>query len=116
MNLEFIDTDTKKLLFVLLTVIKFKPYLPEAYFFRGVAKHQLEDYRGAINDYNKAIEIKPFYPQAYTNLGMAYHNPKDYDNAIKFYNKALAFDPDNESIYKNRGNCTAGSKRFGWRY
>lgn len=45
-------------------VIKFKPHLPEAYFYRGVAKHQLEDYRGAIQDYNKAIEIKPYYPQA----------------------------------------------------
>ncbi len=91
-------------------VIKFKPYLPEAYFFRGVAKHQLEDYRGAINDYNKAIEIKPFYPQAYTNLGMAYHNLKDYDNAIKYYNKALEFDPDNESIYNNRGIARLAQK------
>ncbi|MBT6005628.1 MAG: tetratricopeptide repeat protein, partial [Prolixibacteraceae bacterium] len=52
-------------------VIKFKPYLPEAYFYRGTAKHQLEDYRGAIKDYEKAIEIKPFYPQAYINRGMA---------------------------------------------
>ncbi len=91
-------------------VIKFKPYLPEAYFYRGVAKHQLEDYRGAIKDYNKAIEIKPYYPQAYTNRGMAYHNLKDYKNAIADYNKALEFDPDNESIYNNRGIAKLSQK------
>lgn len=43
-------------------VIKFKPHLPEAYFFRGVAKHQLEDFRGAILDYDKAIEINLITP------------------------------------------------------
>ncbi len=84
-------------------VIKFKPYLPEAYFYRGVAKHQLEDYRGAIIDYDRAIEIKPFYPQAYMNRGMAYHNLGEFKKAIDDYNKGLDYDPDNESIYNNRG-------------
>ena len=84
-------------------VIKFRPYLPEAYFYRGIAKHQLEDYRGAIADYNKALEIKPFYSRAYTNRGMAYHNLGDLENAIKDYNTALEFDPYDETIYNNRG-------------
>lgn len=84
-------------------VIKFKPYLAEAYFYRGIAKHQLEDFRGAIQDYNKAIEIKPYYPQAYLNRGMAYHNLKNYKRAIEDYNTALEYDPDNENIYNNRG-------------
>src|SRR6056300_65452 len=52
-------------------VIEFKPYLAEAYLYRGTAKHSLEDYRGAINDYNQAIKIKPYYPRAYNNRGMA---------------------------------------------
>ncbi len=84
-------------------VIKFKPYLPEAYFYRGVAKHQLEDFRGAIVDYNRALEIKPFYPQAYMNRGMAYHNLGYFKKAIEDYNRGLDFDPENESLYNNRG-------------
>lgn len=84
-------------------VIKFKPYLAEAYFYRGIAKHQLEDYRGAIEDYNRAIEIKPFYPQAYLNRGMAYHNLKNFKKAIEDYYTALDYDPENENIYNNRG-------------
>ena len=93
-------------------VLRFKPYLAEAYFYRGIAKHQLEDYRGAINDYNTAIEIKPFYPQAYTNRGMAYHNLKNYKKAIEDYNKALEFDPDNETIYNNRGIAKLSQKNI----
>jgi tetratricopeptide (TPR) repeat protein len=93
-------------------VIKFRPYLPEAYFYRGVSKHELEDFRGAINDYNKAIDIKPFYPQAYMNRGMAYHSLKYFEKAIEDYNKALEFDPDNESIYNNRGIAKLSQKNI----
>ncbi len=84
-------------------VIKFKPHLPEPYFFRAVAKHRLEDFRGAINDYDQALYIKPFYPDAYMNRGMAYHELRDFDNAIKDYNRTLEMDPKNEAAYNNRG-------------
>jgi len=93
-------------------VLKFKPYLAEAYFYRGIAKHQLEDYRGAINDYNTAIDIKPFYPQAYTNRGMAWHNLKNFKKAIEDYNKALEFAPDDEGIYNNRGMAKLSQKNI----
>ncbi len=84
-------------------VIKFKPRMPEPYFFRGNAKHQLEDFQGAILDYDKAIEIKPFYPDAYSYRGMAYHQLNQYDKAIEDYNKALELDASNEGVYINRG-------------
>ncbi|WP_299582212.1 tetratricopeptide repeat protein [uncultured Sunxiuqinia sp.] len=84
-------------------VIKFKPQLPEPYYYRGVAKHQLEDFRGAIKDYNTAISIKPYYPNAFMHRGLAYLELKDYDAAIDDYNRALELDPNNEAIYNNRG-------------
>lgn len=93
-------------------VIKFKPYLAEAYLYRGTAKHSLEDYRGAIKDYNKAIDIKPYYPRAFNNRGMAYHNLKNYDRAIEDYNKALEFDADDENIYNNRGIAKLAQKNM----
>ena len=84
-------------------VIKFKPHLPEPYFYRAVAKHRLEDFRGAINDYNQAIHIKPFFPDAYMNRGMAYHELRDYERAILDYNRALEMDSKNEAAINNRG-------------
>jgi tetratricopeptide (TPR) repeat protein len=84
-------------------VISFKPHLPEPYYFRAIAKHQLEDYRGAIKDYNSAIDIKPFYPDAFMNRGLAYLQLNEYAKAIEDYNRAIELDPNNSTIYNNRG-------------
>jgi len=84
-------------------VIRFKPHLPEPYYFRGVAKHQLEDFRGAIQDYNTAIEIKPYYPDAFMHRGLAYLELNDYPKAIVDYNRAIELDPNDATIYNNRG-------------
>lgn len=92
-------------------VIKFKPHLPEPYFYRAVAKHRLEDFRGAIHDYNTAIHIKPFYPDAYMNRGMAYHELREFDNAIRDYNRAIEMDPKNEAAYNNRGIAKLALKK-----
>lgn len=84
-------------------VIRFKPHLPEPYYFRGVAKHQLEDFRGAIQDYNEAIDIKPYYPDAFMHRGLAYLELNDYAKAIADYNQAIELAPNDASIYNNRG-------------
>ncbi|HOS89365.1 MAG: tetratricopeptide repeat protein [Prolixibacteraceae bacterium] len=91
-------------------VIKFKPHMPEPYFFRGVAKHKLEDFQGAILDYEKAIGIKPFYPDAYSYRGLAYHQLGNFGKAIEDYNKALELDPKNEGVYINRGIARISGK------
>ena len=91
-------------------VIKFKPHLPEPYFYRGVAKHRLEDFRGAIHDYDQAIQIKPYYPDAYVYRGMAYHELRDFDRALQDYDRALELDPNNESVYNNRGIARISKK------
>ena len=43
-------------------VIKVKPYLVEPYFYRAVAKIQLEDYLGAEKDLNDVLTKNPFIP------------------------------------------------------
>lgn len=84
-------------------VIRFKPHLPEPYYYRGVAKHQLDDFRGAIKDYDKAIEIKPFYPEAYMYRGLAYLQLNDFSKSIADYNRAIELNPRDANIYNNRG-------------
>ena len=46
-------------------VINAKPYLPEPYFYRAVAKLSLEDYRGAEQDCSSALERNPFMINCY---------------------------------------------------
>ena len=91
-------------------VIKLKPYLPEPYYYRGVAKMNLEDFRGALDDLNKALEIKPFYPEALMYRGIVYYNLKDYEKAMKDYSIAMELDGENADIYNNRGICKAAMR------
>ena len=41
-------------------VIQVKPYLAKPYFYRGVAKYNLDDFRGAETDASLCIERNPF--------------------------------------------------------
>ena len=50
-------------------IIKVKPYLVEPYFYRAIAKIQLEDYAGAEDDCNEVIVRNPFMPQAFYARG-----------------------------------------------
>ncbi len=91
-------------------IIKFKPQLPEPYFYRGIAKHQLEDFRGAIIDYSKAIEIKPYFPAAIENRGHAYLSIEKYNEAIADYTKVLELSSSNAGVYNNRGIAKMSNK------
>jgi len=51
--------------------IKLEPENAGLFNDRGSAKRLLEDYDGAINDYNKAIKLDPKMVFAYNNLGSA---------------------------------------------
>ena len=52
-------------------VINAKPYLYEPYFFRGLAKINLDDYQGAEADCDAAIDRNPFVVGAYQIRGLA---------------------------------------------
>lgn len=60
----------------------------EAYYNRDVAKDELGDYQGAIQDYNEAIEINPKYAEAYYNRGVAKYNFGDNNGACLDWSKA----------------------------
>lgn len=52
-------------------VIRVKPHLAEPYFYRGVAKISLEDYKGAEEDCSLALSRNPFLVEAYRCRGIA---------------------------------------------
>jgi tetratricopeptide (TPR) repeat protein len=57
------------------------PAYADACINRGVAKANISDYRGAIQDYSKAIELDPAYAGAYVNRGIAKGVLGDYTYA-----------------------------------
>lgn len=79
-------------------VIGAKPYLAQPYYYRGVAKYNLEDFSGAEHDASLAIERNPFITDAYVLRGMARQNLDKAIEAIADYDTALTMQPDNRDL------------------
>ena len=62
---------------------KSNPNLADAYVGRGYAKESLGDYRGALQDYSKAIELDPNNTDAYYNRGNVKDSLQDYRGLYK---------------------------------
>lgn len=79
-----------------------KPYLAQPYFFRAIAKLNLEDYRGAEADASEAIERNPFIPEAYEVRGVARQNMGQYRGAVEDYGHASRLLPNNRNLMFNK--------------
>ena len=89
-----------------------KPWLFEPWFFRGVAKYYLDDYRGAESDCTVAIERNPYVVNAYELRGLCRINLKKYADAVKDYDKALRYNPHNQGLWHNRILCLIQDKNY----
>ena len=77
--------------------INAKPYLAKPYFFRAIAKLNLDDFLGAEEDATAAIERNPFIADAYEVRGVARQNRGKLADAITDYDSALRI------VAKSRG-------------
>ena len=73
------------------------------YYSSGNSKYELQDYYGAVEDYNKAIELDPNFIKAYINRGNSKVKLKDYVSAIEDYSSALKLNQNYTIAYDNRG-------------
>lgn len=73
--------------------IKAKPYLADPYFFRALAKLNLEDFKGAEADCSLAIERNKYKSEAYKLRGFARQNLGNDSLAIVDYNVGLSYNP-----------------------
>ena len=95
--------------------IKIDPEFKEAYFNRGIVKHDLKDYKGALTDFTKVIELDPEDTAAYCYRGILKNILKNYNGAIDDFNKALRLNPGFADAYLYRGmaNIKMGQKENG---
>ena len=93
-------------------VIRLKPYLSEPYFYRAIAKIQLEDYQGALLDCNAAIERNPFSPGCYYARGYIYRQLNRLEEAEADYTEALRFSPENRTYMLLRADTRAQMKHY----
>jgi tetratricopeptide (TPR) repeat protein len=97
--------DPQKAIKYLNSAIKLQSDYAEAYYNRGLAYYNLDQYQRAIEDYNEAIRLQPDLAEAYCNRGNAYKNLGHNQRAIEDYNEAIRLQPDLAAAYYNKGNA-----------
>ncbi len=93
-------------------VIKAKPYWAEPYFYRAIAKLNLDDLQGAEEDATACIERNPYMLNAYEVRGVARQNMEDYTGAIADYKQGLEYEPYNRSMLSNLAIAQVQAKQY----
>ena len=93
-------------------VIKVKPYMAEPYFYRGIAKLSLDDFKGAEEDCSLCIERNPFIVNAYQVRGIARQNLGDYQGAIDDYTAGLRYAPEDRTFLNNKAIAEVQLKKY----
>jgi len=80
----------------------------EAHCNRGIARENLGDLPGAIQDFSRAIELDSHYGDAYFHRGSARESLKDYTAALSDFDKVLEIDPESaDKVMKFRDRAAA---------
>lgn len=93
-------------------IIAAKPHLAQPYFYRALAKYNLDDFKGAIADASEAIERNPFITDAYELRGIAYQSLGDHEPAIADYDRVLESLPLNRGIMFNKALAQEEMKTY----
>lgn len=93
--------DSQKLL---VESIERNPGLPYAHAQLAFSKFSAGDFKGALEEYDLAIEIDSTDVNYLFNRGLVREKMKDYEGSIDDFTKAIALKQDYESAWLNRGN------------
>ena len=89
-----------------------KPYLYEPWFYRAVAKYNLDDFSGAEADCSEALQRNPYVTHLYELRGLSRIQQKKYAEAIRDYTRALRYEPENLNLWHNRVLCRIQSEQY----
>lgn len=85
---------------------------PNAYFNRGLAKFNLNNYGAAIEDFNKVILLKKDFSLAYMYRGVSKGILNQIDDAIIDLEKAIDLNPENPEAYYSLGTAKLRKKEY----
>lgn len=92
--------------------INAKPYMADPYYFRGLAKLMLDDYRGAEADCTEAIEKNKFLTEAYRVRGFARAKMGKDSLALLDFNKGLEYIPVDKYFLFYKGSTQTALEKY----
>jgi tetratricopeptide (TPR) repeat protein len=63
------------------------------FYTKGVEESKKENFKKAIDYFEKAVAIDPQFAFAWDNMGLCYRKMENYDKALESYKKSLEIDP-----------------------
>ena len=76
-----------------------------AFYNRGIAFKDLNEYKKAVNDFDKSIENNPKYTRAYTNRGAIKILLGDYPGSVEDFSQVIKLKRQDTVALFNRGNA-----------
>ncbi|MGN1212189.1 MAG: tetratricopeptide repeat protein [Candidatus Cryptobacteroides sp.] len=82
------------------------------FFFRGIAKYNLSDLRGAQKDFDTAVRLNPVFTSGYHYRAITYSRFGKYEEALADLEKAISLRPGFIGLYYSRGVTYFLSSQF----
>ena len=73
------------------------------FFFRGIAKYNLGDLRGAKNDFDRSVRLNPVFTDGFHYRGITESRFGNYSEALSDLQRALELRPGYPGLYFSRG-------------
>ncbi len=89
-----------------------KPYLYEPWYYRSVAKFNLDDFMGAESDATEALQLNPYINDIYDLRAICRIRQDKYEEAVSDYNTAIRLEPRNRNYWFNRALCYMQGKKY----
>lgn len=83
-----------------------------SFFYRGIAKYNLGDIRGAQTDFNTSVRLNPIFTNGYHYRAITKSRFGEYDDALEDYQKAINLRPGYMGLYFSRGVTYFLARRF----
>ncbi|MCR5351697.1 MAG: tetratricopeptide repeat protein [Bacteroidales bacterium] len=83
-----------------------------SFFFRGIAKYNLGDLRGAQTDFDTSVRLNPVFTNGFHYRAITESRFGDYEAAFRDFDRALALRPGQTGIYFSRGVANFLARRL----
>ena len=81
-------------------------------FYRGIAKYNLGDIRGAEKDFDRSVRINPVFTNGYHYRAIAESRQGNYEKALQDLRRAIILRPGISGLYFSRGVTYFLAQRF----